>query len=90
MICSQEQFSIEGENIIPLRRGDLAPGIYLSTDEIITSQFGGPNLLSFCVARKLRSPTMRLSRALTDIKFLTSKSRGYYFIGTYYSGAIHI
>ena len=54
----------------------------LSTDETITSRFGGPNLLSFCVARKLRSPTMRLSRALTDTKFLTSKSGGYYFIGT--------
>jgi hypothetical protein len=46
----------------------------LSTDETITSRFGGPNLLPFCVARQLRSPTMRLSRALTDTKFLTSKS----------------
>jgi hypothetical protein len=27
---------------------------------------------------------MRLSRALTDPKFLTSKSRGYGFIGTYF------
>ena len=29
MIYSQEQFGIAGENILPLRMGDLAPGIYL-------------------------------------------------------------
>jgi len=29
MIYNQEQFGIEGENILPLRMGDLAPGIYL-------------------------------------------------------------